>query len=445
MAWDVPPTAVLLSLAFARPHGFHAKLRRGPWAVSRSETEKVPRQCTGQCCSAALHGCLSYLIIRVIRGVRHSSATSLREQEWQHCPKPKSSPRGDFLQTNLAMLKHLVKYSISEVFWSILHVLHSAIFWILCQFVPTCAWWIGVSFPRLRCWKTFRTRPTLNWTSFEPRRCSNSPDMSTARHRQKQSSLLHWFSCSIGDGAKTSFFGEPVCETVSGLGLKVFPLPCSRFAWHLLWKESARHAFEMLQQSLQDQIEFAKDEAHHIMHYIPTISIAMDILGYWTHKGNSVEFGFRSVQWNVVKFQAFTSRDWTNMDEPGRWYFEGQESWNWQLESRSQNDESAALREVNYWCNFWVKDGRIAFVIESVTESSRGSWTSWTSWNTLNKLNKLNTLNTLNTLNKLNISTLNTLNNSQNVVWKGFSMPPSPRQWYRAHTHTGSQHQPTSL
>ena len=65
-----------------------------------------------------------------------------------------------------------------------------------------------------------------------------------------------------------------------------------------------------------------------------------------------------------------------------------------------------------------------------------GDWVIKGILNKLNTLNKLNKLNTLNTLNKLNISTLNTLNNSQNVVWKGFSMPPSPRQWYRAHTHT---------
>jgi len=128
--------AVLLSLAFARPHGFHAKLRRGPWAVSRSETEKVPRQCTGQCCSAALHGCLSYLIIRVIRGVRHSSATSLREQEWQHCPKPKSSPRGDFFANKsshveasreVQYLRSFLKHSACSAFCNILDL------------VPICA------------------------------------------------------------------------------------------------------------------------------------------------------------------------------------------------------------------------------------------------------------------------------------------------------------------
>jgi len=35
--------------------------------------------------------------------------------------------------------------------------------------------------------------------------------------------FVAFFSCSICDGAKTSFLGEPVCKTVSGLDLKVFP------------------------------------------------------------------------------------------------------------------------------------------------------------------------------------------------------------------------------
>ena len=198
----------------------------------------------------------------------------------------------------------------------------------------------------------------------------------------------------------------------------------------------------MLQQSLQDQIEFAKDEAHHIMHYIPTISIAMDILGYWTHKGNSVEFGFRAVQWNVVKFQAFTSRDWTNMDEPGVDILRDRRAEIGSLKAgarmtKAQHCEKSTIDAIfestmdglRLWLNRWLSHQGDLEQVEQVEH--------------VEQVEQVEHVEHVEQVEHKHIEHVEQL---AKCGLEGIFNATEPQTMIpRAHTHTGSQHQPTSL
>ena len=228
MAWDVPPTRCSWAWHLQGLTAFmqSSEEAHGLWVAVRQR--KCPGSARGsaavqQCGSAALHGCLSYLIIRVIRGIRHSSATSLREQEWQHCPKPKSSPpRWIFCKktshveasSEVQYLRSFLKHSAYSAFCNILDL------------VPICANLCLVN------WYQFSKVEMLE--NLQDKANSELNEL-RAKEVLKQSRHVHcqtpteavvfvaFFSCSICDGAKTSFLCEPVCKTVSGLDLKVFP------------------------------------------------------------------------------------------------------------------------------------------------------------------------------------------------------------------------------
>ena len=132
---------------------------------------------------------------------------------------PRASPRGAFLVKKSSHFKHLVKYSISEVFGSILH---SAIFCILCLVI-----WF--QFSKVEMLEDLQDKANSELNEL---RAKEVPKQTRHVHCQTPTEavvfivVLIFIVPSAMVQRSVSFSGELVCKTVSGLGLTVFPLLC---------------------------------------------------------------------------------------------------------------------------------------------------------------------------------------------------------------------------
>ena len=147
MAWDVPPTRCSWAWHLQGLTAFmqSSEEAHGLWVAVRQR--KCPGSARGsaavqQCGSAALHGCLSYLIIRVIRGIIQAPPV-YESKSGSIVRSLRAPPRGEFFakksshveaSSEVQYLRSFLKHSAYSAFCNILDLV--PICANLCQLVP---------------------------------------------------------------------------------------------------------------------------------------------------------------------------------------------------------------------------------------------------------------------------------------------------------------------